>query len=284
MPIVQAATAYANPEKGETTILILNKAIWMGETMDHNLVNPNQLRAYSMTVQYNPFVEAPISIATEDHNFMLPLYSKGIILGVTTRTPAEKELQICPHVTCSSAHDWDPHNVILPKSSRTVEDKIERKIGAVMTEVRSTELTDTENYSNSADKIYDIDAITSRMIGSVKLFSITSSNLYETKATVQDVTQAETFQSKGCHSIMSPEELSDRWQIGIEQARDTITKTTQTITCSSVIPLVKRYKADRVFQTKIPTGMWDIYTMHGRVKYLYGNRYAHVFSNETYFY
>ena len=80
VPIVQVATEYDNPDTGETTTLILNEVIWMGETMDHTLVNPNQLRAYGMTVQENPFTESPIFIVTEDHNFMLPLCSKGNIL------------------------------------------------------------------------------------------------------------------------------------------------------------------------------------------------------------
>ena len=35
------------------------------------------------------------------------------------------------------------------------------------------------------------------------------------KTTVQDVTQAKTFQSKERHSTVSPEELSERWQIGL---------------------------------------------------------------------
>ena len=52
--MVQAATVYNNTEAGETTILILNGETWMGETMDDTLVNPNQLRAYGMTVKYNP--------------------------------------------------------------------------------------------------------------------------------------------------------------------------------------------------------------------------------------
>jgi hypothetical protein len=46
VPIVQAATAYDNRDTGEITILILNKAIsWMGDQMEHTLINPNQLRA-----------------------------------------------------------------------------------------------------------------------------------------------------------------------------------------------------------------------------------------------
>ena len=76
VPIVQANTAYDNPETWETTILILNEAIWMGATTDHTLVNPNQLREYGMTFQDNPFAEAPVFVATEDHAFMLLLYSK----------------------------------------------------------------------------------------------------------------------------------------------------------------------------------------------------------------
>ena len=61
VPIFQTATAYDNPDTGENTIIILNKAVWMGETVDHTLVKPNQLRVYGMTLQDNPFVEAPIS-------------------------------------------------------------------------------------------------------------------------------------------------------------------------------------------------------------------------------
>ena len=120
VPIVQAATAYNNTDTGETTILIINESTWMGKNMDHTLVNSNQLCAYGMTVQDNFFVEAPIFIATEDHGYMLPLSSKGTILGVTTRTPTYKDLQMYPHVTCSSVHEWDPQNVRPSKSLCTV--------------------------------------------------------------------------------------------------------------------------------------------------------------------
>ena len=43
VPIVKAATAFTNTETGETSILVFNEAIWMGSTMNHTLVNPNQL-------------------------------------------------------------------------------------------------------------------------------------------------------------------------------------------------------------------------------------------------
>ena len=72
--------------------------------------------------------------------------------------------------------------------------------------------------------------MTSRIIGSVKLALITSKNVSETIVTLQDVPQANIFQLKGLHSIVPPEELSERWQIGLEQAGEKITKTTQRLT------------------------------------------------------
>ena len=181
VPIFQTATAYDNPDTGENTIIILNKAVWMGETVDHTLVKPNQFRAYWMTVQDKPFSEAPVFITTKDHDFIIMLSSKGTITGVTTRKSTDKELQTCPHVTCSSAHEWDPQNFCSPESLSTVEEEIARNIGAVMTEGGPHDLIKTDSDSDSLEKIYDISAITSQIIGSVKIASIPSSNVSKKK-------------------------------------------------------------------------------------------------------
>ncbi len=144
--MVQAATAYDDPDTGETTILILNEATWMGDQMEHALVNPNQLRACGITVQDNPFSEAPIFIGTEGNEFVLPLKSKGTVLGVTTRIPTDQELQTClPHVQLSSEHEWDPQNVRFPEASRTVEEEISRTVGEVATQGGSTEFNETHD-------------------------------------------------------------------------------------------------------------------------------------------
>jgi hypothetical protein len=99
--------------------------------MEHALINPNQLRAYRITVQDNPFDPAPIFISTEDNEFTLPLSSKGTVLGVATRTPTDQELQTCPHAVLLSGHKWDPQNIRFPRASRTLEEDISRTVGAV---------------------------------------------------------------------------------------------------------------------------------------------------------
>ena len=49
------------------------------------------------------------------------------------------------------------------------------------------------------------------------------------------------------------------------------------------MPLARRYKVDRLFQTKRLTGMCATDTMDIRLKSLDGNQYAQVFSNGAYF-
>jgi hypothetical protein len=169
VPIVQAATAYDNPETGETTILIMNEAIWMGGKMDHTLVNPNQLRAFGLNVQDNLFSDAPIFIGTEGHEFMLPLTSKGTILGVTTRTPTDNELQTCPHITLSSEHEWDPQNVQFPKAPCTVEEEIARTIGAVTTQGGVFDFVDIPTDDTAGDRLFDIGTLSKRLIASVQV-------------------------------------------------------------------------------------------------------------------
>ena len=129
--------------------------------MDHTLVKPNQLCAYGITVQDNPFSDDPIFTATEDHDSMLLLSYKRTILESTTIKPTEKELQTFPHVTCLLAHAWDPQNVCFPKSSRTAEEDISRNICAFMREAGSPYLTNTDSDSDSANQLYDIGAMTS---------------------------------------------------------------------------------------------------------------------------
>jgi hypothetical protein len=250
----------------------------MGDKMDHTLVNPNQLRAFGITVQDNYFADPPIFISTEGNEFSMPLSTKGTPLGVATRTPTDHELHTCPHFALSSEHEWDPQNVCFPKASRTVEEEISRTIGAVTTQSDDFRLID-KTY-NSEDRLFDLGTLAQRLIASVKVQTVPRrQEASQVEVELQDVPQAKSFQFKGRHSLVSPEDLSERWQIGLEQARETLKQTTQRLARSAVMPLARRYRADIMFQTKRLDGMWASDTIDGRVKSMDGNRYGQVFSN-----
>ena len=55
VPVITGATLWSSPHDRDKFILIFNEALWMGNTLQHTLVNTNQLQAYGTTVQDNPF-------------------------------------------------------------------------------------------------------------------------------------------------------------------------------------------------------------------------------------
>jgi hypothetical protein len=80
-----------------------------------------------------------------------------------------------------------------------------------------------------------------------------------------------------------PQALSEQWQVGLEQAKETLKRTMQQLARPAVIPLARQYRADRRFQMKRLDGVWASDMLDSRVNYLDGNRYGQVFSNGTFF-
>jgi hypothetical protein len=160
-----------------------------------------------------------------------------------------------------------------------VEEELSRTIGAVMTQDgASTEDSDND----SMDCVFDIGNMSKQLIASIKVTS-PPRQISQVETEAQDLPPIKTFQSKGRHSLVSPEDRSKRWQIGLEQSKETLKRTTQRVIQSAVMPLARRYRADRMFQSKRLAGKWASDTMDGRVKLLDGNQYAQVFSNGGFF-
>jgi hypothetical protein len=83
--------------------------------------------------------------------------------------------------------------------------------------------------------------------------------------------------------MVSPEDLSEQWQIELEQWKETLKRTTHRVIRSAVMPLARWYCADRMFQTKRLAGKWASDMMGDRIKLLDRNRYAQDFSNGGFF-
>ena len=263
VPIVQAATAWYSQHTGQTYILVFNEVLWMGDSMDHSLINPNQLRHYGIEVQDNPTSTSPLSIQTEDREFYMDLMMDGTIIHAETHSPTEEELHSCMMVQLTSQHPWDPSRVKFPVRERTWEEK-PRQMSTIVTS-------------------FSIESI-NRAICSMQI--IVPDKIFRNHSIdsgKSDVSTPNTFQSSERHADISPENLSDRWGISIPTAIKTIKKTTQRFMRSAILPLSRRYRVDRVFSRKTLNGDWSTDTLDGRCKSLEGNRYAQVFANKHYF-
>ena len=62
----------------------------MGYLMDDYLINPNQLRHYGANDQNDPTDNLPLSVISENGDFVMPLHWKGTIVYFDTHTPTQK--------------------------------------------------------------------------------------------------------------------------------------------------------------------------------------------------
>lgn len=92
-----------------------------------------------------------------------------------------------------------------------------------------------------------------------------------------------TFISKERHSTVIPEDLSERWNISVTQATLTLKATTRRLLRSSVMPIARRYRFDRMFGVRRLNFSISTDTMDARCKSLHDDRYCQVFTTKEYF-
>ena len=155
----------------------------------------------------------------------------GTIIYCNTRAPSDHELSTLRHIHLSSSATWDPHNVVFP--THCVEE-----------EEPHPQISQISSISSSANDLtstlHDPVTLHTRLLASVQI--------HAPSKTTEELPSAPTFQSKGRHSSVSPQDLSERWLIGLKKAKDTIKNTTQRIQRSALLPLARRYRADRMYE------------------------------------
>ncbi|KAI2506215.1 hypothetical protein MHU86_8250 [Fragilaria crotonensis] len=99
-----------------------------------------------------------------------------------------------------------------------------------------------------------------------------------------DVESRKTFRSNERHPMISSKQLSERWAIGLNQAKQTIKVTTQRGARSAILPLSRRYRTDRMYhQKKLRGPKFYTDTLFGRCKSVSNNTCAQIFANEHQF-
>ena len=240
VPIVQAATGYT-ASNGQRYILIFNEALWMPE-LENSLMNPNQLRHHGIEVQDNPYHRDPMVIKKEDEDegFIACLKSEGTNIFIDTWTPRDKDLAEYPHIVLTSSSEWNPQEVMFPQLLQSEVDQIE---GLGISSIKTCEQCLGVPYDDPYTKpmrIFDIKAFNARLmkVGTSTL------NLKDDILTEEEMRPQRTFISKQRHTNTTPEDLSEIWNISVEQARMTLEATTQHYIRSAIVPLSRRHQMD----------------------------------------
>jgi hypothetical protein len=115
VPIVTAAIAYDDPILGQTFILIIHQALYFGDKLVHNLINPFQCRLNEVKINECPRVltnmpdDTAHSILFEKEQVKIPLRLNGIVSYFHSRRPTIWEYDECVHLHLTPEEpEWDP--------------------------------------------------------------------------------------------------------------------------------------------------------------------------------
>ena len=277
--IVQAATGYT-AANGQRYILVFNEALWMPER-ENSLMNPNQLRHFGIEVQDNPYDQNPMLIRKESDTdgFVACLKSRGTDIFIDTWTPTDQDLRENVHVVLTSLTQWDPHSIRFPQTSKSEIDEIEGyNISSINTATQRDETDYGDSYHETL-RVFDINTFNARIMKSSVIPTLVSTG----KISEDTLLPPKTFLSSKQHSNTTPEDLSEVWNISVEQAKMTLEATTQHHARSAIMPLSRRYRIDRMFEpTRLRSSMASD-TMDPRCAGLHGDRYCQVFGNKQMF-
>ena len=220
VPIVTGVTAWDEPSTGTTHLLIIHEGLYYGTHLDHSLINPNQVRHNGIEYNDNPF-EKRNDLAITTDAAKIPLHTAGTKIYWNTRSPTDHELHTCPQIVLTSDTPWEPETVILAEATSrhpTAGDNMEPQ--------------ELDTLSPTFAQLRE----TQRIADSTSILS--------------DVPSRRTFISSKRHSRVTAEDLAERWLIGLNQARATMHATTQRGLRSAILPLSRRYRADKILNIR----------------------------------
>ena len=270
IPIVKAATAYDSPT-GETYIIVIPQALYLGEHLDYTLLCPNQLRHNGVIVDDVPRHLAPDpEVAT--HDARIPLELHGVISGFPTRTPTPDEIENCKWLILTSDLEWDPHSLAFAER----ENQINNDMTPITSERNIFSLQST--YGCKIDNMLsDISPVFSdhQFLKDVQETTLCTHNM-----AIKVASTATSHRS----SAITKEHLSKIWGIGLHTASQTLRVTTQKGIRNAVHPITRRYatKQSRLRYNQLGSQHGRFYsdTFFASSKSTRGNSMAQMFVND----
>ena len=260
VPIVTGATAYDDPNSGQTFILVINEGLYYGTKLDHTLINPNQIREYGVPLWDNPFDKERNMGIEISGDFHIAFKMKGTKIYFNTRSPTADELSNTEnyvHLTGSRA--WNPGTVILGET-RSSNSDVDRS---------------WLPYVSDADILNSIEPslihLTDRFISNVM-----SKGNYDPN----DLPARRTFISTDRHAKIDAINLAEIFGIGFNRAQATLFATTQRGVRSAILPISRRYRADRMYGIKRLNGKFSTDTLYGICKSLRGYVASQIYSHK----
>ena len=217
------------------------------------------------------------SLSIEVHpTLTIPLRAFGTKVGFRTRVPTATELRTCEHIQMTSPQPWNPSAVVMAQATAQGGSRPwKRRLESVNSYDARSEYLDAE--SDEA-LLHAIDPslahIAERLRKRYRMSQV------ETDYDQKDVPARRTFVSDERHVKVSAELIAERFGIGPVRAQRTLRVTTQRGVRSALLPIARRYRADRVFGVKRLKGKFSTDTAYGKLRSLRSNIGCQLYSHK----
>ena len=204
------------------------------------------MRAYGIEFWDNPYdKERGLNIKVDDQR-TIEMGTRGTKVFFNTRSPTENELQTCHRIQLTSKQEWNPSRVRMSQTDSVTTNTVP-------------------------------DGIKERLITNIPRIS----EVQRADGILEDLPTRQTYTSVERHAKISAEVLADRFAIGTERAKRTLDATLQRGVRSAVLPISRRYRADRQFGMKRLRGKYATDTLYPTARSLRSNIAAQIFSHKN---
>ena len=112
-------------DDGKEYLIVGDKMLWFGTALENLLINPNQIRAYGLSINDDPFNANELGIESEE--IFISFDTTGTVVHFEFRVPTEWETTHFPFILIM-ADSWDPTTVDMSAGKRSQKDAEMRTI------------------------------------------------------------------------------------------------------------------------------------------------------------
>jgi Reverse transcriptase (RNA-dependent DNA polymerase) len=252
--------------------------LWFGNQMTNSLINPNQLRAYGLIVNDDPF-DHTRDFGIDGDNLFIPFDTTGTVVHFESRTPTNWEKTHLP-VILLTGEDWNPTEEVLRPGFPSREDNEMRTIRS-LTVCNTSVKTGIETHGEIEAALMRISGaygekeFCNRLISAVNIATTYREDIDQR----EDERKASGVITSERHSRVTPEEVARKWNIGLQTAKDTLRVTTQKGIRTAIHPMTRRVRVDHLHLHRHRLkGTWYADTLLSKVKSKLGNTCANVYT------
>ena len=228
--------------------------------MDHSLINTNQIQMMGMSFSDDSFDEN-LKLGIGHKKVFIPFNNNKTTLYFDSIVPTQHDIMEFTNIIMTVETEWEPQSVRLALV-RTKEEEESRKICEIARAPKVYEL-ETDGIMGSIGYMFVERAMIEQLIASINVWCVK----------VKDI------ESNARHSVINPEEVSRKFNIGINRLKYTLRVTTQTCIRHAVHPLHRIY---RVYNIQLNRKRLDakLYTDHllAKTDSLEGNTGAYIYT------